>query len=244
MNWTGVTPLISKHPFEVDLGAVSESQVSFTAEKQADRKLYGEWVPACWKRKGNTATLEVVKRWWKVVVGGMAPCPYTLCCFWFENSEWSFFPCILHIFVASEASIKIQREEDMDSDKKATNDSPLTRKRFSGNPKLPWISLNHLIVFPPLNYVAYCSISCEHVHRNAGLTSLATPGSDEQRSKGCPYFPGLTWGCTQNPSGFSNGWFEEVGRSPNLETQQRDQCFSSSQVLQKPLGMHNQNVIA
>ena len=26
----------------------------------------------------------------KVVVGGMAPCPYTLCCFCFENSEWSF----------------------------------------------------------------------------------------------------------------------------------------------------------
>ena len=27
---------------QVDLGAASESQLSFTAEKQADRKLYGE----------------------------------------------------------------------------------------------------------------------------------------------------------------------------------------------------------
>ena len=107
-----------------------------------------------------------------------------------------FFSCILHVFVASEASIKIQREEDMDGDKKAANLSPFNRKRSFREPE---VALKYRIVFPQERWV---DIIGNARQRRAALERV-------------PLFSHMGI-ATQNPSGFSYGGLGPR-RSPSLE---------------------------
>ena len=146
----------------------------------------------------------------------VAPCPYTLCCFRFGNGEWGFFSCILHVLWLRRLPSRSKERRTWTVTRRRQIYLHWLAKDLSENPKLP----ENISSF---------------FRRNAGLTLLAMPGSDEQRSKGCPYFHR---DATQNPSGFSYGWLGPR-RSPYLI----DMLSPSSHVNYWPV-LHKKNAIA